>query len=178
MVRINKLRGVDGSEIVETAFVLPVLFMLLLGIVWFARAFQTYSAITQAAEKGAMTAGRPVCASCGGGGWNSTSFPDNATVETAVFDVMDAARIDRAQTIFYIPGALQYCVPPVPAGGCDTTTSNISICRSVVLNPGGSVPQCGTIVSFQYQFRLNLPFTSLDLQNINLKAQAQSRMEN
>jgi hypothetical protein len=179
MKLLRQLGRAEGTEIVEAAVVLPLLFMFLLGIVWFGRAFNIYSTITQAAEQGAATAARPTCATCGNPAdqWNTTDFPGNNTVESSVFSVMRASSLDPAQTIVYF-AAPTFCPAPAPPGDCSTTPNNVTICRSVVLNPGGTVPQCGTIVSFQYPFQMNLPFTSLNMQAINLKAQAQSRMEN
>ncbi|MFY9560272.1 MAG: TadE family protein [Terriglobales bacterium] len=185
MLRIfRKLERADGAEIAEAALVLPVVFTFLLGIIWFGRAFQIYSTITQAAQQGAVTAARPTCATCALGGWNSTSFPDDTTVENSVFATMDASSLDRTQIIAYAPsGTPQPCPDPAPAMDCPHTTgNNVTICRSVLLNPSAAVPppppQCGTIVSFQYPFQFTLPFTSLNMQPIVLKAQAQSRMEN
>jgi hypothetical protein len=182
---LKSLRGSDGAEIAEAALVLPVVFMFLLGIIWFGRAFHIYSTITQAVQQGAVTAARPTCASCGmGAGWNGTSFPADTAVENSVFAVMDASSLDHTQIIAYTPsGTLQPCPDPAPAMDCPHTTGNkVSICRSVLLNPSAAVPppppQCGTIVSFQYPFQFTLPFTSLNMQPIVLKAQAQSRMEN
>lgn len=177
---IRRLGRAQGSEIAEAALVLPLVFMFLLGIVWFGRAFNIYSTVTQAAERGAATAARPACATCGqpADNWSGTNFPGDTTVETSVFSVMRASSVDPNQTMLYIPAGLQFCAPPVPPGGCSTTSSGVTICRSVVLNPSGVTPQCGTIVSFQYPFQMNLPFTSLNMQQIVLKAQAQSRMEN
>jgi hypothetical protein len=71
--------------------------------------------------------------------------------------------------------------PPAPPGGtCTVTGNNIWVCSNVLLNSGAATqpPQCGTIVSFQYPFQFYLPFTSLNMQQIVLSAQAQSRMEN
>jgi hypothetical protein len=177
MLRImRKLGRADGAEIAEAALVLPLVFMFLLGIVWFGRAFNIYSTITQAAEQGAATAARPACATCpiGGGTWNGTSFPGDTAVDDAVLAVMRASSLDPSQ-ISAFPVTPTACATP-PNGGCATSASNVTICRAVVLNPPGN--QCGTIVSFQYPFQMNLPFTSLNMQQIVLKAQAQSRMEN
>lgn len=180
---VRVLADSEGMEILEAALILPVLFMLLLGTVWFGRAFQTYATITQAAQQGAVTAVRPFCTSCpktcvwADSNGNDTSFPCDSTVESAVFGVLDAAQLDHNQIIPYIPSGLQYCaIPSAPT--CGPGGSGISICRSVVLNPGSTVKQCGTIVSFQYPFQMNLPFTSLNMRRITLKTQAQSRMEN
>ncbi len=180
---MRKLGRADGAEIAEAALVLPLVFMFLLGIIWFGRAFQIYSTITQAAQQGAVMAARPACATCSAaGGWNGTSFPGDAAVENSVFAVMAASSIDKTQIIAYAPSGPQACPHP-PAMDCPhTTANNITICRSVLLNPSTAdpppPPQCGTIVSFQYPFQFNLPFTSLNMQPIVLKAQAQSRMEN
>lgn len=180
---LRKLGSADGAEIAEAALVLPLVFMFLLGIVWFGRAFNIYSTITRAAQQGALTAGRPACATCPqpADNWNSTNFPGDTTVENAVFSVTDPASLDRRQIIVYFPVVLS-CPRPAPPGSCVTTGNNITICRSVLLNPSTAAspptPQCGTIVSFQYPFRMALPLASLNLQQIVLKAQAQSRMEN
>src|SRR5260221_9795826 len=101
---LRKLASSDGTEIVEAALVLPLVFMFLLGIIWFGRAFNIYSTITQAAERGAATAARPFCATCGqpGDNWNNTGFPGNTTVENSVFAVMDASSLDRNQIIMYV----------------------------------------------------------------------------
>jgi hypothetical protein len=170
--------GSDGAEIAEVALVLPVVFTFLLGIIWFGRAFQIYSVITQAAQQGAVTAARSDCATCGGG------FPDNTTVANAVYSVMDASSLDRTQIMLPSPNppaGIQSCPDPAPAMSCGTS-GNISICKSVWLNPSGAEPpppaHCGVIVSFQYPFQFSLPFTSLNMQQVLLKTEAQSRMEN
>lgn len=163
--------------------VLPLVFMFLLGSVWFGRAFNIYSTITQAAQQGAVTAARPGCATClPGGGWNGTSFPSDATVENAVFSVMRASSLDANEVIAFSPAPLPCTLPPPAlAGGCVTTGNNVTICRDVQLNGsvgGTQAVQCGTVVSFQYPFQFYFPFTSLSMQQITLSAQAQSRMEN
>lgn len=185
----RKLAGVEGAEIAEVALVLPVVFTLLLGSVYFGRAFHIYSTITQAAQQGAVAAARPTCATCPSTGWSGTTFPDDTAVENSVLAVMDASHLDRTQIIPFTPAGLQACpqpVPPIPAPppmDCPHATSNnITICRSVWLNPSVSAdpppPQCGTVVAFQYPFQFNVPFTSLGLQPTVMKAEARSRMEN
>jgi hypothetical protein len=176
---VRALASSEGAEIAEAALVLPLVFMFLLGIVWFGRAFNIYSTITQAAQQGAQAAARPRCATCpAGGGWNGTSFPDNTAVENSVLAVMAASSVDKMQILAYTPPGLQSC--PAPVMACPTTGNNITICRSVVLNPASPPEQwqCGVIVSFQYRFQfINVPLTSLGTP-ILLKAEAHSRMEN
>jgi hypothetical protein len=169
----HKLASTDGAEIAEAALVLPLVFMLLLGIIWFGRAFNIYSTITQAAQQGAITAARASCATCG------NAFPKDYPVRVAVDAVMAASNLDSAQILANPnPPPLSCVGPPVQ---CTTTSNNITICRQVLLNPSIDVtqpPQCGVVVSFQYPFKFYLPFTSLNMQQIILSAQAQSRMEN
>jgi len=169
---VRQLRSAEGAEIAEAALVLPLVFMLLLGIVWFGRAFNIYSTIQQAAQQGAIKAARATCATC------DPDFPTNSAVRTAVEAVMQSSNLDTSQILVNPnPSAPIFC--PYPPNTC-TTTSNIKVCRNVVLNPPATSqpPQCGVIVSFQYPFQFYLPFTSLNMQKIILSAQAQSRMEN
>jgi Flp pilus assembly protein TadG len=168
---LRKLGREDGVEILEAALVLPLVFMFLLGIVWFGRAFNIYSTITQAAQQGAITAARPTCATCG------NNFPTNTVVDDAIVAVMQASRLDPTQILSPTTPIPTACA----GGGCTNTTHNIRVCRSVILNPptGTSSPdQCGTTVSFQYPFRAYFPSTSLNLQTINLAGQGQNRTEN
>ncbi|MGA8313148.1 MAG: TadE family protein, partial [Terriglobales bacterium] len=59
------LKGTSGAEIAEAAVILPVLFMLLLGIMWFGRAFNISATVNHAAREGALAAAARNCASCG-----------------------------------------------------------------------------------------------------------------
>ena len=176
-------------EIAEAALVLPLVFMILLGIVWFGRAFNIYSTITQAAQQGAITAARASCATCGA---LPNNFPVASTVDNAIFAGLQASSLDPRQIQLpanpptcgaQLPRAGLCALPPLPpGGGCTTATGGkVYVCQNVQLNPtAGNTqpPQCGTVVSFQYPFQFYLPFTSLNMQKIILSAQAQSRMEN
>jgi Flp pilus assembly protein TadG len=182
----RQLRGTAGAEIAEAALVLPLVFTLLFGIIWFGRAFNIYSTIQQAAQQGAITAARATCATC----TTSNTFPSAATVDTAVTAVMQASHLDV--TKIQLPASPPNCAagqacsacpsppfpPPPTAGACSSSPANIYVCQNVQLNPAATPVQCGTVVSFQYPFQFNLPGTSLDMQQIILSAQAQSRMEN
>src|ERR1035437_4244459 len=55
-----------GAEIAEAAAVLPLMFMILLGIFWFGQAFSIYGAITRAAQEGARAGAAPYCTTCSG----------------------------------------------------------------------------------------------------------------
>jgi hypothetical protein len=177
LVNINpiarKLESTDGSEIAEAAVVLPLVFMLLLGIVWFGRAFNIYSTITQAAQQGAIFTARGTCVTCG------NDPPTNNEVYNHVVAVLRSSSLDPNQIPTSASPGLLPCPAP-PGGGC-TQHNKIWVCRTVQLNISAGAtqtPQCGSAVSFQYPFQFYLPFTSLNMQQITLSAQAQSRMEN
>jgi len=179
----HKLKSGEGAEIAEAALVLPVVFLFLLGIIWFGRAFNIYSTITQAAQQGAIVAARPVCATCGTPptSWSGSTFPGDATVVNTISGVLQASSLDPTliPPNSNVPNPM-FCPSP-PAGSCSTTIDNVTICREVLLNysnSGTQPPVCGTLVSFQYPFQFYLPFTSLNLSQIILTAQAQSRIEN
>jgi hypothetical protein len=168
---VRALASGEGAEIAEAALVLPLVFMFLLGIVWFGRAFNIYSTITQAAQQGAQAAARPACATCG-----NLPLP-LGLVDAAVGSVMDASSLDKAQIRVSPPSApVAPCLGLAPAPTCQTTTNNVTVCRSVALNNPPDF-QCGSIVSFQYPFQFNVPLTSLGTP-ILLRAEAHSRMEN
>jgi hypothetical protein len=183
----RRLRGTEGTEILEAAIVLPLVFLLLLGIVEFGRVFNIYSTIQQAAQQGATTSARATNAMTAGG----STFPTTATVHSAIFAVLQASNLNPSQ--IQLPPSPPNCAagqpcstqpcpppyPPPPAGGPCAANANVYVCQNVQLNPTAPQPiQCGTVVSFQYPFQFNLPFTSLNLSQIILSAQAQSRMEN
>src|SRR4030081_3605466 len=89
----SKLRGTEAAEIAEAALVLPLVFTLLIGIIWFGRAFNIYSTIQQAAQQGAIRAARATCATC------TPTFPAASLVATTVSAVMLASRVDPEQII-------------------------------------------------------------------------------
>src|SRR5262245_37097405 len=98
MLKIARQLGrSDGAEIAEAALVLPIVFTFLLGIVWFGRAFQIYSTITQAAQQGAVLAARRTCATCG------DAIANDTAVENAVFGVMDSASVNHTAIALYMP---------------------------------------------------------------------------
>ena len=175
----RKLANTDGAEIAEAALVLPLVFMLLLGIVWFGRAFNIFSTIQQAAQQGAIFTARETCVTCG------NDPPTDKEVYDHVVAVLQSSNLDPKQIPTSASPSLLPCPsppapPPPPTPGCKQH-KNIWVCRTVQLNisaGAAQTPQCGSAVSFQYPFQFYLPFTSLNMQQIILSAQAQSRMEN
>src|ERR1700733_5170387 len=110
---VRRLARRDGAEIAEAPLVLPLVFMLLLGIIWFGRAFNIYSTIQQAAQQGAISAARSSCGTCGNTG--ST----DATVDGVVGAVMQASSLDPTQIpVNSIPPSPYSCVNPALRSTC------------------------------------------------------------
>lgn len=177
----RRLRESTASEIAEAALILPLLFMLLISIYWFGRAFSVYSTINHAARQASLTAASAACANCGGGGWNGSGFPDDPTVSAVVSQALAAANLDPTQVQSSpLSPPPEACLNVQPEGGCTSPGSGkIMICRNVVLDDNSTSPQaCGMIVSFQYPYQFTLPFSSLNNQQILLRAQAETGGEN
>jgi TadE-like protein len=143
-----------GAEIAEAAFVLPLVFMLIFGIMWFGRALNIYSTLNRAAEAGAQAAATSSCATCTG------TPPDVQT--TVVNPILLAAHLDPNQAIFTMitppaPGSLLSAGPPAVYG------SQVNL-------------------SYPYNFKLNgitcCPFTLSPITTgITITATAQARQE-
>lgn len=192
-------RGISGEELAETAMVLPLLFLVLIGIYWFGMAFRIYGTITNAARDGARAAVDPACTTC-------ASLDPTTSAWTAITNDMNAAHLNpsllRPPTT---PPTLCACTPggsastcPTATVGCDSSSTNIcvqGITHSGIGNPpteglvqlsstvaptglaNGGAGECGISVSFRYPFQFWLPFTSLSGRTVNVTAQAQMRAE-
>jgi Flp pilus assembly protein TadG len=169
---LRKLLGNDAaSEIAEAALVLPIAFMVLLGIYWFGRAFNTYATINHAAREGARVAVAQTCGGCG----NTPSSTTN--VAKAVDQTMQASSVDPSQIKSYTP-TISFCSGGTQALNCNKggTSGNITVCTGVQLETppaSGGAPACGVVVAFQYPYQFWLPFTSLNNQKIVLTADVQ-----
>jgi Flp pilus assembly protein TadG len=179
-----------GAEIAEAAAVLPVMFMILIGIFWFGQAFSIYGTITRAAQDGARAAVAPTCTTC-----SSTNNP-SANAYSAIQSAMVSAHLNV--------GAMQQLATTPPLCSCGSSTSSCSgagvvacdssqtnICVQGVQHASGNMTEnlvtlapatngpgvCGVAVSFRYPFRFWLPFTSLNQQQIWLQAEAEVREE-
>jgi TadE-like protein len=148
-------RETSGAEIAEAAVVLPLLFMLLFGIMWFARAFNIYTTVNRAAREGALAAAAPNCATCG------NTFRNAAYIQSNVVDpILNAAHLD--------PGQVQ----------------NFSVLWDQPLNPGSPIVEQGTVVSLDYPYNFKLngvtccpPALSPITTGVVIKAKAQARQE-
>jgi Flp pilus assembly protein TadG len=164
-----------GAEIAEAAAVLPLMFMMLLGIFWFGQAFSIYGAITRAAQEGARAGAVPLCATCAG----TNSY--TTTAINAVQAALVASKLDPTQAQSPAPApSLNSCSTTIPTPvPCDSSSVNYCVQPAVqFVNPtSGGNGFCGVAVSFQYPFQFWLPFTSLNKQRIWITASARARME-
>ena len=187
-------RDCTAAEIAEAAFVLPLLFMFVLGIFQFSRVFLMYSTLQRAAQDGARAAAGSPCATCGG-------IPlTGAQVATQVIGpILQNAHIDA--TVLTAPASptLDQCpFPPAitpPAAGCEGSgtgaTPKVCVQRNVILNnaqpggaPTGGSPVCGTLVRLVYPYSFSLPvvtatapYMTRQTYTLSLKAQAQVKDE-
>lgn len=176
-------RDTRGTEIAESAVILPLLFMVLMAIFWFGQAFRIYGTITHAAREGARAAVAPTCATCA-----ATTPAQNAV--NAVNNALIAAKLDPNQVqkpatppVLYLCGS-QGNPSCGSAVSCNYVgISNICVQTNVQLSSCSVTPageaSCGTSVSFgyKYPYHFSIPNTALDLGNITLRAQAQMRVE-
>jgi Flp pilus assembly protein TadG len=164
-----------GAHIAEAAFVLPILFLILMGIFWFALAFNVSTTVERAAKQGMMVAARPTCATCG----NASS---NSAAVSAIQSTLVADHLEPGNIVSYAPGFV--CTGG--GTGC-STTSNVQICTTAPLNCGnascqdppaacGSGVTRGVRVSFAYRYRSPVPLGGWSA--ITIPATAQAPREN
>ena len=147
-LRGGRKRRQAGQAVAELAVLLPVFLMLAMGLFWAGRAFSIYETITRAAREGARAATAPSCTLCG------NAFYNQSYVQTNVINpALRAAGLNPAQV------------------------QNFTFQQNVVLNPTSNPTEVGTVVSFTYPFQFYLPFTSLNLTQVNIFTQVQMRNE-
>jgi Flp pilus assembly protein TadG len=177
----------SAAEIAEAAFVLPLLFMFILGIFQFGRVFLVYSTMQRAAEEGARAAAGFSCATCGVAPLTAAQVATNI-----VGPILQNAHVDATLLAVPTTPARNSCTGvPVTCDLLGTgATPKICVQRNVVLNlNAGNVatsgsPVCGTAVSMVYPYNFTLPsvsstapYVSQQTYALNLKAQAQVKGE-
>ena len=148
------LKETGGMEIAEAALILPLLFMLIFGILWFGHAFYIYATVNRAARAAALAAATPSCATCG------NTYPSQVYVQNNVLNpILTSASLDTGQV-------KNFTVIPV------------------TLNPISSPQETGVKVSFNYHLSFPLrgvtccPFTLTPIASgLNIHASAQARKE-
>jgi Flp pilus assembly protein TadG len=174
-----------GAEIAEAAAVLPLMFMMLLGIFWFGQAFSIYGAITRAAQEGARAGSFPTYATCTTGCLPNTLSQYAINAVSATNNVLVSSNLNPTSAIWGPTPLLNYCVSSLGSGtgtaSCTSVSTHICVLSPVqtatLASAAGGSGVCGTVVTFQYPFQFWLPFTSLNKQQIWLTAQARARME-
>lgn len=167
-----------GAEIAEAAAVLPLMFMILLGIFWFGQAFSIYGAITRAAQDGARAGALPYCTTCNQSNTYST-FATNAA--TVVQNDLLASKLDPTQAQYPTPQPSALSCVDGTALACNSNASaNFCVQGPIQLTQTaqGASGLCGVSVSMRYPFHFFLPFTSINKQTIWIAASARVRMEN
>ena len=168
------IHGCEGVEIAEAAAVMPVMFMVLIGIFWFGQAFSIYGAVTRAAQEGARAGTAPVCATCNAG----TSGSANATA--AIQAALSASKLDPTKARYPVPPQiLTACGGGASVSCASGGSTNFCIQSPVQLTaPSAGQPAlCGMSVSFQYPFQFWLPFTSLNKQTVWILGSARVHTE-
>lgn len=166
-----------GQEILEAAIVLPLLFLILLGIFWFGRAFNITSTLHRAAREAVKTASQNICATCGNVGQG------NSQVAQSITNTLQADHLQSANIVSYTP---PFACIATPLPTC-TTVQNVQICVGVPLTCGtascqqpaiicGANPALGVRVSFGYQY--TWPLRIANLPPMTLHGIAQSGAEN
>src|SRR3990170_6177141 len=140
-----------GAELMEFAVLAPLLVMLLMGMIWFGRAYNTTQTLTRAAREGARFAVLPCCASCCD---PSSPYPPDSQVRAIIDASLVASALDPSQVQGY------------------------SMQRAQPLNPGSTMVDNGVVISFTYPFRFILPFTPIHLTTITIPVRVQMREEN
>lgn len=169
--------GDSGQEILEAAIVLPLLFLIMLGIFWFGRAFNIRSTLNRAARQALNAATQNTCATCG------NIAQTNAKIVGALTTTLQADHLQTGDIVSYTP---DFACTATPAPAC-TSTSNVQICTSVPITCGtvacqlpvvacGANAVYGTRVSFGYQYHWPLALASIP--PITLHTNATSGSEN
>jgi Flp pilus assembly protein TadG len=165
----------NGAEIAEAAAVLPLMFMVLLGIFWFGQAFSIYGAITRAAQEGARAGSyASFCATCG----TDVLVQRKINAVTAAQNALKASKLDP--TLAQPPASpptFVTCLGGTPS--CDAVASGQFCIQAPVrlAVSAGASDVCGISVSMQYPFQFWLPFTSLNKQKIWITSSALIRLE-
>lgn len=158
-----------GAEMVEFALVLGALMALTLAIVSFSRAYNVYQTVTRAAREGAREAVLPKSA------YDQQGLGQKAYVDSISACTNPPTTTNTPDTaIFndYVKPALESSSLS-PAG-----VHNYQECLGWLDPPGTAGNQCGVTISFQYPYRLSIPFLGTGLGTVQIHTDIQMRMEN
>jgi hypothetical protein len=174
---------------VESAFVLPLVFMFVIGIIWFGLVFLIYGTLAQGTRAGAEAAVAPVCTTCSAG---TATVATNA--QTAVYNALGAAHLNKNNLVPWGGTSPKWTPPAVCTCGtassssacataalCDAGVTDVCVQENVQLSypSQGGAGTCGVSVSarYQYPYHFSIPLTTLDIGNVLVPGQAQMRQE-
>ena len=172
------LTDTRGAEIAEAAAVLPLMFMILLGIFWFGQAFSIYGAISRAAADGARAGSIAYCVTCSG---PNTLAQYSTNAVAAVQNDLLASKLNPSLAQYPSPTPTFAACPGISSGTSCYTAASTNVCVQLPVlleNASTGSGLCGISVTFQYPFQFWLPFTTLNKQRILINASAQVPMEN
>jgi Flp pilus assembly protein TadG len=178
-VLLELIRDSRGAEIAEAAAVLPLMFMILIGIFWFGQAFSIYGAITRAAQEGARAGAASVCTTCTAGSATPATNAVNAVTASLAISNLNSGLARLPSPVPSFPASACGAGTGGPGGPtCDSSSVNVCVQEPVLIsNTSAGTSVCGISVSFQYPFQFSLPFTSLNNQKIWMTASARVRLE-
>ena len=139
-------RETRGQELLEMAFGLSLLMMLLVGIFWAGRAYNIYTTINRAAREGARVAVAPSCATCG------NTYPTTTTITAAVDGVLAASNLQTSSS--------------------GNITVTIAQHQALNLDPYNTAATW-TVVSISYPFQFYVPFVPATVSTVRITSQAQ-----
>jgi Flp pilus assembly protein TadG len=151
-VTYGRNRGERGADVLEAAFVLPILLTLVFALYSFGRGWDIYQTMTRAAREGVHEAVTTSCAMCGNS-YTPATGPGSIQSDI-VFPALQAAGINTSNSVL-------------------TTSYHQGV---TVLDQSGSV--CGAYITFSYPYNLTVPFLPWTLTTITLTTKVQMRYEN
>lgn len=158
-----------GAELLEFSLILGGLMALTLAIFSFARAYNVYQTVTRAAREGARMAVLP-----------KSAYDQQGLGELAYTASMSACTNPPSTTNSpNTPIFNQYVKPALESSSLNPAgVQDYQECLGWLDPPGTAANQCGVIVSFQYPYRLSIPFLGSKLGVIDIHAHVQMRDEN
>lgn len=158
-----------GAQLLEFSLILGGLMALTLAILSFSRAYNVYQTVTRAAREGARVAVLP-----------KSAYDQQGLGEAAYTASMSACSNPPSMTNSPdTPIFNQYIKPVLESSSLNPAgVQDYQECLGWLDPPGTAANQCGVIISFQYPYRLSIPFLGAGLGMIDIHAQVQMRQEN
>lgn len=130
-------RRQDGAALVEFAFVFPILFLLVYGVIVYAYVYVIQQSITFAAQEGAAAAVSvdPTIA-------NPLSTQQEVVRSTVVSALSWLPASQRARVLGSSGERVQVALCPQGAGGCPIDSNALRVTLNFTVRPGGS--ECAT----------------------------------